>query len=54
MSTDIMSETMTDSNSDIPRADLPAKSPPKDDRLFDPWEEEFRKSYRNGDKEFEF
>lgn len=46
---------MRDSKKQHENDELPARAPlPEGEKFFDPWEEEFRKSYSNDDKAFDF
>lgn len=46
---------MPDSENHNESNELPARAPlPEGEKFFDPWEEEFRKSYSNDDKAFDF
>jgi hypothetical protein len=46
---------MIDSEDRQHEDDLPVKGPlPENEKFFDPWEEEFRKSYARDDKAFDF
>ncbi|MBB3394461.1 MULTISPECIES: hypothetical protein [unclassified Rhizobium] len=46
---------MRDSENQHESDEVPARVPlPESQKFFDPWEEEFRKSYTKDDKTFEF
>ncbi|MBB3315491.1 hypothetical protein FHT77_001333 [Rhizobium sp. BK181] len=45
---------MRDSESQHENDELPSKPLPEGEKFFDPWEEEFRKSYAKDDKAFDF
>ncbi|WP_176539353.1 hypothetical protein [Rhizobium sp. M1] len=46
---------MTDSKDQQKEDERPTKPPlPKGERFFDPWEEEFRRIYKQDDKAFDF